>query len=71
MGLQRRSPAPSRHVTPQAALAHAPQDKCFLHLEAPVQRVCGWDTPFPLAFEDFYLPDQHRCFEAIKAAITF
>ena len=47
------------------------QEKCFLHLEAPVQRVCGWDTPFPLAFEDFYLPDQHRCFEAIKAAATF
>ncbi|CAM9647473.1 unnamed protein product, partial [Hapterophycus canaliculatus] len=24
------------------------QERCFLHLEAPVQRVCGYDTPFPL-----------------------
>jgi len=27
------------------------QEKCFLFLEAPVQRVCGYDTPFPLVFE--------------------
>ncbi len=41
------------------------QEKCFLFLEAPVQRVCGYDTPFPLVFEKvkemsihppFYLP---------------
>ncbi len=27
------------------------QERCFLHLEAPIQRVCGLDTPFPLVFE--------------------
>jgi hypothetical protein len=27
------------------------QEKCFLFLQAPVQRVCGYDTPFPLVFE--------------------
>jgi len=27
------------------------QEKCFLHLEAPIERVCGLDTPFPLIFE--------------------
>ena len=27
------------------------QERCFLHLEAPIARVCGLDTPFPLAFE--------------------
>ncbi len=27
------------------------QERCFLHLEAPPQRVCGYDTPFPLVFE--------------------
>lgn len=47
------------------------QNECFLHLEAPVGRVCGWDTPFPLSNEPFYVPDKHRCFEAIKAAIEY
>ena len=27
------------------------QEQCFLNLEAPVQRVCGYDTPFPLIFD--------------------
>lgn len=27
------------------------QNACFLSLEAPIQRVCGYDTPFPLVFE--------------------
>ena len=31
-----------------------------------MQRVCGHDTPFPLIFEPFYLPDKWRCIEAIK-----
>ena len=32
-------------------IATTVQQECFLSLEAPVQRVCGYDTPFPLAFE--------------------
>jgi len=47
------------------------QEECFLNLEAPIQRVCGWDTPFPLIFEPFYLPDKLRCFEAIKKVVEF
>ena len=27
------------------------QKECFNHLEAPIARVCGADTPFPLAME--------------------
>lgn len=27
------------------------QENCFLRLEAPIQRVCGYDTPFPLSHE--------------------
>jgi 2-oxoisovalerate dehydrogenase E1 component beta subunit len=27
------------------------QEECFLSLEAPIRRVCGYDTPFPLIFE--------------------
>ncbi|XP_008555713.1 2-oxoisovalerate dehydrogenase subunit beta, mitochondrial [Microplitis demolitor] len=47
------------------------QEACFLNLEAPIQRVTGWDTPFPLVFEPFYLPDKWRCFDAIKKTLNF
>lgn len=43
-------------------------ERCFLRLEAPIQRVCGWDTPFPLIFERFYVPDRMRNFEEIGRA---
>lgn len=47
------------------------QEKAFLHLEAPVKRVCGLDTPFPLAFEPLYLPDRFKIFEAIKHTVRY
>ncbi len=47
------------------------QDRCFLHLEAPIQRVCGYDTPFSLIFEKFYVPEKLRCFEAIKLVTNY
>jgi 2-oxoisovalerate dehydrogenase E1 component beta subunit len=34
-----------------AEISSTVQEECFLSLEAPVQRVCGYDTPFPLAYE--------------------
>ncbi|XP_016972022.1 2-oxoisovalerate dehydrogenase subunit beta, mitochondrial isoform X3 [Drosophila rhopaloa] len=52
-------------------LASQIQEKCFLHLEAPVKRVTGWDTPFPHVFEPFYLPDKHRCLSAIKEIVMY
>lgn len=33
---------------------------CLLQLEAPVARVCGLDTPFPLVFEPFYMPTKSK-----------
>ncbi|TDN78244.1 alpha-ketoacid dehydrogenase subunit beta [Stakelama pacifica] len=42
------------------------QERCFLHLEAPIERVCGWDTPYPHAFEWDYFPGPQR----ISAALT-
>ena len=54
-----------------AELAAAIQEECFLSLEAPVQRVCGHDTPFPLIFEPFYLPDKWRVFDAVKNVTEF
>ncbi|KAH9465226.1 hypothetical protein MJO28_007015 [Puccinia striiformis f. sp. tritici] len=47
------------------------QEHCFTRLEAPVKRVCGWDTPFPLVFEKFYLPDQIRILDAIVETMTY
>ena len=47
------------------------QQKCFLRLEAPIERVCGWDTPFPLVFERFYVPGVPRCVEGLKKVMEF
>jgi len=52
-------------------IASTIQEHCFLNLEAPIQRVCGADTPFPHVFEPFYLPDKFKCFEAIKKIIEY
>eukprot|EP01091_Cochliopodium_minus_P013478 TRINITY_DN4355_c0_g1_i1.p1 TRINITY_DN4355_c0_g1~~TRINITY_DN4355_c0_g1_i1.p1 ORF type:complete len:368 (+),score=100.32 TRINITY_DN4355_c0_g1_i1:68-1171(+) len=46
-------------------------EKCFLHLEAPVQRVCGYDTPFPLILEPFYLPNKWKNFDAIEYSMKY
>ena len=47
------------------------QAECFLSMEAPVQRVCGYDTPFPLAYEKMYIPDHLKVFEAIKKTVEY
>ena len=50
-------------------LAATLQEECFYHLEAPIQRVAGWDTPYPLAFEWEYFPGQKRFAAALEAAL--
>uniref|UniRef100_A0A0N5AP53 2-oxoisovalerate dehydrogenase subunit beta, mitochondrial n=1 Tax=Syphacia muris TaxID=451379 RepID=A0A0N5AP53_9BILA len=47
------------------------QERCFLNLEAPITRICGWDTPFPHVYEPFYLPTKWRILEAIKKLSHF
>ncbi|KAL8573480.1 hypothetical protein ACOMHN_047751 [Nucella lapillus] len=54
-----------------AELATCIQSECFLNLEAPIERVCGYDTPFPHVFEPFYMPDKWRCLTAIKKLVNF
>ena len=49
-----------------AELSATVQEQCFWHLEAPIARVTGWDTPYPHAFEWEYFPGPRR----IAAAIT-
>lgn len=54
-----------------AEVSSSIQERCFLHLEAPIKRVCGWDTPFPLVFEPMYLPSQFRVYDAIQQTMQY
>jgi 2-oxoisovalerate dehydrogenase E1 component beta subunit len=47
------------------------QERCFLHLEAPVTRVTGFDTPFPYTLETEYLPRAPRILKAIREVVAF
>ncbi|MGH8310017.1 MAG: alpha-ketoacid dehydrogenase subunit beta [Steroidobacteraceae bacterium] len=49
-----------------AELLSTVHEECFWHLEAPIQRVAGWDTPYPHALEWEYFPGQAR----VSAALT-
>ncbi|HUH77883.1 MAG TPA: alpha-ketoacid dehydrogenase subunit beta, partial [Devosia sp.] len=48
-----------------AELAALVQKHCFYHLEAPIVRVTGWDTPYPHAQEWDYFPGPKRVGEAL------
>ncbi|KAG5856895.1 hypothetical protein ANANG_G00012780 [Anguilla anguilla] len=54
-----------------AEISSTVQEECFLNLEAPIARVCGYDTPFPHIFEPFYIPDKWKCFDAVKRMINY
>ncbi|WP_336362776.1 alpha-ketoacid dehydrogenase subunit beta [Halalkalicoccus salilacus] len=46
-------------------------DEALYYLEAPVERVTGYDVPFPLfAREDEYLPDEGRIAAGIERALS-
>ena len=47
------------------------QQECFLHLESPIERICGLDTPYPLAQEKEYVADHLKVYEAIKRSINY
>src|ERR1700733_10870828 len=49
-----------------AELSATGQEACFWNLLAPIERVTGWDPPYPHAFEWEYFPGPDR----IAAAIT-
>jgi 2-oxoisovalerate dehydrogenase E1 component beta subunit len=52
-----------------AELAALVQETCFYHLEAPVSRVAGWDTPYPHAQEWDYFPGPSRVGQALLKAM--
>ena len=48
-----------------AELSALVQERCFYHLEAPIERVTGFDTPYPHSLEWAYFPGPVRIGEAI------
>ena len=52
-----------------AELAAQVQERCFYHLEAPVQRVTGYDTPYPHSMEWTYFPGPARLGPALRKAL--
>ena len=52
-----------------AELAALVQEHCFYHLEAPIERVTGWDTPYPHAQEWAYFPGPGRVAAAFRRAL--
>ncbi len=52
-----------------AELAALVQERCFYHLEAPVVRATGWDTPYPHSLEWAYFPGPVRLGKAFKKAL--
>ncbi|WP_049902092.1 alpha-ketoacid dehydrogenase subunit beta [Halococcus agarilyticus] len=48
------------------------QEEALMYQEAPIERVTGFDTPFPLyALEDYYLPEAARITDGIREAAEF
>ncbi len=53
-----------------AELAALVQERCFYHLEAPVERVTGFDTPYPHSLEWAYFPGPIRIGEAVDRLLA-
>lgn len=52
-----------------AELSALVQESCFHHLESPIVRVTGWDTPYPHAQEWNYFPGPARVARALVEAM--
>lgn len=46
-------------------------EKALLYLDAPIVRVCGFDTPFPYTLEHVYLPHPERIRRAVEGVVHF
>ncbi|MFC6766956.1 alpha-ketoacid dehydrogenase subunit beta [Natrinema soli] len=55
-----------------AELVASINDEVLMYLEAPIERVTGFDVPVPLlSMEDFYIPHPPRIEEAIKDTVAY
>ncbi len=52
-----------------AELSALVQERCFYKLEAPIQRVTGYDTPYPHSLEWEYFPTPPRIIKAMRAVM--
>ena len=53
-----------------AELSATIQEACFYELEAPIDRVTGWDVPYPHAQEWDYFPGPARVAAAFRKAVA-
>ncbi len=53
-----------------AELAALVEEHCFYHLEAPTQRVTGFDTPYPHAFEWEYFVGPKRIIDGMQRVMA-
>src|SRR5690242_11886391 len=57
---------------PGSEIAARVTEECFYHLEAPVLRVAGYDTPYPPSrMEDEYLPDLDRVLDGVDRVMEY
>ena len=55
-----------------AEVAAVLQEHAFYSLEAPVQRVTGFDIPYPAALlEEHFLPSVDRVLDAVERSLEF
>ena len=46
-------------------------ERALEHLEAPIERVCGFDTPFPYTLEHEYMPNADRILGAVTRTLEW
>ncbi len=46
-------------------------EEAIEHLESPIYRVAGFDTPFPYALEHDYMPTTERVLAAVRKAVAY
>jgi pyruvate dehydrogenase E1 component beta subunit len=57
---------------PGSEIAARVTEECFYHLEAPVLRVTGYDTPYPPSrMEEEYLPDLDRVLDGVDRVMEY
>lgn len=62
----------ARQLGMGAEVAARIQQEAFYHLEAPVLRATGFDTPYPPAMlEKFWLPDVDRILDMVEESLTY
>jgi 2-oxoisovalerate dehydrogenase E1 component beta subunit len=54
-----------------AEIAALIAEEAMDHLKAPIARVGGFDTPFPYAYENLYIPTVERILRAIKHVTSY